>query len=252
MNIFRTLTFVFIPFLLIINLVSCGGGGDGSGYLSHEEMAERFVDALKIRLGYNIDLVKAKTLKYNYIVVYNYNRKEFDAYEIGNYDPGDSIVSYLDRYDDKFYYDIDKIGPNLYEDFWTGVRFEDTHITTRSSSAHQKHLSNVFQRAKVEAFRGQFGLSYERSTKLVTLAMNYKVLTRNRVPTEDELNDLAMEVVGTPATELYQIAKEGDMLKGCKALKQAAKTNDIGVEHAKSLISEHFGLNQPGLDLLCR
>ena len=240
--IIRPLIFILVTFFLIWGLVNCGGG-DGTPRLTHEELAQRFVDALELGLGYDVDLVKANTLQYNYIVVYDYDTDTFDAYWIGNYNVGDSIRDYLNRYDNKFRIDLDPLGNNLYEDFWTGFIFEDTHSVSRSSSAHQQYLSNVFHRAKAETIVDKYGLSYERATKLVDLAMNYKALSRKGALTETEYDRFAMEALGTPATTLMKIDAEADIVGGKAALERAAKKNGIGVVHAAALFYEEFGVN---------
>ena len=114
-------------------LASCGGGGGGSNtsgtvYYTHSELAEIFVERLYTDLGYDIELVKTNTLQYDYIVVYDYDLGQYDAYYIGQYNVGENLGWYLDDYEGDFYYDlIDNFdgtydGYDSYLDMW--VNFE--------------------------------------------------------------------------------------------------------------------------------
>ena len=237
-----------ISLLTLLSLGGCGGGGGGTNisgttYYTHTELAREFVRRLEMDLGYDLDLVKINTLQYDYIVVYDYDAGDYDAYWIGSYEVGENLRRYLKRYDYKFYYDLDYLGLNVYEDYWSGLRFEENSSLSRSSSAMQEHLSNVFKRAKAQAVVDKYGLSYGRATELVTIAMNYRALEGKGALTEAEYDAFAMEAVGTSATELIRIAKEEDVVGGLQALKRAADKNGIGIEHARTLLFEDFGLS---------
>ena len=233
--------------LTLLTLWGCGGGDGGtnvSGTISytHDELARIFVQRMEMDLGYDLDLVKINTRQRNYIVVYDFDERSYDAYWIGDYRVGENIANYLNHYDDEFYYDLDKIASNLYEDYWTGLQFENIASSSRSSSAMQAYLGNVFKRAKAQAIVDQYGLSHQRAEELVTIAMNYKALSYKGALTVAEYDAFAMEAVGTSATELIRMAKEGDMEAGGNALVRAAHVNGIGIEHAQILLGEQFSL----------
>lgn len=233
--------------------VNCGGGGGGGSnvsnttYFTHAELAAEFVTRLNLDLGYDVELVKINTRQYDYIVVYDYDTDSYDAYWIGNYDIGESMAGYLNSYDYKFYYDLDFYGysgnEELYEDFWSGLIFEEGNARTRSVSAMQSHLANVFKSAKVTAVMDKYGLEAGRANDLVTLSMNFKALSLKGALTASEYDQFAMSAVGTSATELLELNKSNDIVGGLKALKRAADLNGVGVEHMGKILEEEFGMS---------
>ena len=119
-------------------LTACGGGGGGGGnnvsgtiYYSHAEMAEIFTQRLWEDAGIDAELVKTNTEQYDYIVVYDYDLDSYDAYYIGSYNVGENMLNYLDDYDADFYYDLDYLGGNDYQDWYTGLIFEKTAGTSK-------------------------------------------------------------------------------------------------------------------------
>ena len=243
-NSFRFFGVAVISIIVVtIWLAGCGGGGGGKS-VTHSQLAQRFVRAMNIEAGYDVVLVKIQTLEQDYIVVYDNDLDSFDAYWIGNYRNGNDIDDYIDHYEHDFYYDLDELygSPVVYEDWFSGVQFENGYLVSRSSSATQEYLANQFKAGKSQVISDRYGLSYERAGELVTLAMNYKALSHKGALTKEEYDDFAMEAVGTSASELIRMAKENDVARGLGALKRAANTNGIGVEHATRLLSEEFGL----------
>ena len=249
----KHLILTLVTFLsLSFTLTGCfsGGGGTnvaGTVHFSHSQLAREFVRRMELDLGYELDLVKINTRQYDYLVVYNYDSETYDALWIGNYEVGENLANYLERYNDRFYLDLDFIGYDsllepLYQDFYSELIFEDTYAASRSSSSVQSHLSRVFNQAKSKRVADKYGLSRQRAGELVTLAMHYKALGRKGALTEEEYDAFSMEAMGTSASELIRVAKENDVIGGLKALKRAADKNGIGVEHAQSLLTKEFGL----------
>ena len=237
--------------LTLLGLLSCGGGGGGTNvshtvYYTHSELAREFVRRLNLDLGHDVHLVKTNTRQYDYIVVYDDDTESYDAYWLGDYHVGENLAHYLNYNEDEFYFDLDYIGDDygeeLYEDFWTGLVFEDTHTVSRSSSGMQEYLHNVFKQAKAQVIVDKYGLSHERAGELVTLAMNHNALSKKGALTEDEYDVFARAAVGSSATELIRIMKDNDTLAGLSALKRAADKNGIGIEHVQTLLTQEFGL----------
>ncbi len=110
-----------------MSLVACGGGGGGNVstggvFFTHEQLAEEFVRRVNVDVaGYDLQLVKTNTLQYDYIVVYDYTYGTYDAYWLGNYNPGENMYSYLTNYDAYFYYDLIPQGGNVYKDYYSGI-----------------------------------------------------------------------------------------------------------------------------------
>ena len=82
-----------LVFTLLIFAGCSGGGGGGTNvagnvYYTHRQLAHEFVRRLELDLGYDLNLVKVNTLQYDYIVVYDYDTKSYDALWIGAYQIG--------------------------------------------------------------------------------------------------------------------------------------------------------------------
>lgn len=262
----------FILFLSIIGgLIGCnGGGGDGgSVYVgvgtgsstggtdtsdkgndndddvsgvtspSFNDLADHFVAALNNELYYNATLHKLITRQPNHILIEDHDVESVDAFNLFNYDTTDDIgafVAYLREtggvYENLDYLGRDENGEDIYEDPWKGITFEDTHLVSRSPSAVQAHAFHLDQEAKARTIESTYGLSYERAKQLVIYEKNYQALKLTGALTMAEYNELAMAVVGSPATELMQI----ETVEGVEeAFQRAADVNDIGVERAKEL-----------------
>ena len=87
----------------IMLLVGCGGGGSRSSssvyYPTHAELADRFVDKLRVDLNYDVTLMKTYTRQTDYIVVYDYDYNTYDAYDLSGFSYYSNVSDYLDYND---------------------------------------------------------------------------------------------------------------------------------------------------------
>ena len=160
-------------------LTACGGGG-GSGnvstggtYFTHEQLAQEFVRRVNVDVaGYNLALQKTNTLQTDYIVVYDRDFGTYDAYWLGNYNPGESIANYIIAYDPYFYYDLDHIGGNVFEDWTTGIRFQKIEgikqNLTRMKGSEQRQVLHIMELQ----LQKQFGVNKPTAKLFAKFAFN--------------------------------------------------------------------------------
>lgn len=183
--------FNVIALATLMVLASCGGGGGGSNtsgtvYYTHEELAEIFVERLYEDLGYDIELVKANTLQYDYIVVYDYDLGQYDAYYIGNYNVGESLNNYLNAYENKFYYDLLDNFDGTYDgwdDVYGWITFEKNQVPGSKNLAKLaafKEMKDIEKAAN--KLHNQYGLSIATSNDIAraTYALGQEVLKNGR------------------------------------------------------------------------
>ena len=234
---------VFLLSLSIWGLIGCGGAS--SERLSHMDLAIHFVDAMNFDLGYRVDLVKIHTVEPDSIVIYDNRTNMYNGMYIGNYDFGDDIGRYFDRYEDRFYYNLTAKG-DRYE-HWTGVIFEETQNSlSRSSSAIQQHEYNIIHQARVELIQERYGLSHKRAITMATIAENTQTLLSTGALTDAEVSRFSEEAFGIPSAEFIRIGAENDLDAGEKAIKTAARVNNMGENHARQLakdFAQKFGLD---------
>ncbi|MFK8137334.1 MAG: hypothetical protein AB8E15_03145 [Bdellovibrionales bacterium] len=133
-------------------LTACGGGGGGNTsvggvFYSHTDLAYDFVDTVNAYMvGYDLELVKINTLQYDYVVVYDWATFEYVAYDLSYYNPGENISSFLSVYDSYFYFGLIDLGGNVYEDPWTGIRFNKELKHLDSFAARDIDTSNMKSR----------------------------------------------------------------------------------------------------------
>lgn len=216
----------------LIVLASCSGGGGGSSssssssstvYYTHEELAAIFVDRLYQDLGYDIELVKANTLQYDYIVVYDYDLGQYDAYYIGNYSVGQNLNNFLDVYEDQFYYDlIDNFDGTYdgFDDFYGWITFEKNQAP---GSKNLAKLASFKQHIDIEkaAFKihNAYGLSLTTSSDIAraTYALGQEVLKNGRgsITTAESISvyKAVLGVDPTMGADAIKAYKSGDKQK---------------------------------------
>lgn len=227
--------------LAVTALVGCKGGSGGTStggvYLSHTQLAQEFVDRLYLDLGYDVQLVKSNTLQYDYIVVYDYDLDTYDAYYIGNYNPGENLNNYLNRYSSEFYYDLIDIGGNQFEDYDTGIIFEKTSV----SSKDRLKLAAVEEEMKInrasETLQANYGFEAGRAYEVAKLVSSYE-----KTPVERRSNKMVDEITKQALGHSYTSMKNADAATLAAQLKDAVEINGILPEQANKLILETIGL----------
>ena len=160
------------------SLESCGGGGGSCNVnctvvYTHEELAQIFVDRLWTDLGYDIELVKANTLQYDYIVVYDYDLGQYDAYYIGDYIVGENLGNYLNFYENDFFYDLIDNFDGTYDGYdpFTGlwITFDKNKKLTSASLARlvaQQEKNQIGKAA--QRLSNQYGVTLSTATEIAT------------------------------------------------------------------------------------
>ncbi len=257
---------------MTVLLVSCGGGNGGGAPslgLNHKELAQEFVTALNATGNYNVELTKKSTLQYDHVVVYDRTLKQYDAYYIGDWKPGQDVVNYVDTLSNNFYYDLRRIPGHWitvedygsYYDYYTGQyefgwHWEDEYVPTRYRDRRTGLLFEKVQATgkdleKIAAFKeglqiknsadllaGEFGLSQSRAKEVARLAVQWD---KNQDSMTDADHDaFSTEVLGvsiTDAKEAFKKSLEGDSKSLEAVIEQAAATNDIAPEDMQEIFS---------------
>lgn len=221
-------------------LASCGGGGGGSNtsgtvYYTHEELAEIFVDRLYQDLGYDIELVKANTLQYDYIVVYDYDLEQYDAYYIGNYTVGQNLNNFLDAYEDEFYYDlIDNFDGTYdgYDDFYGWITFEKNNAP---GSKNLAKLASFKQQIDIEKaankLHNEYGLSLATSSDIAraTYALGQEVIKNGRG-----------SITTAESVSVYKAVLGVDPTMGVDAIKAYKAGNKQQLNNMLDTMVDHF------------
>lgn len=236
-----------------LSLTACGGGGGGSGsggsstggvQHTHTQLANDFVYRLNIDGGYDVELMKTNTLQFNYIVVYDHDYDTYDAYDLTGYNPGENVNNFLDRNESYFYYDLDYIGANQYQDYFSGIIFEKTTMTStdRLKVAALEEGLNINKAAKL--LNAQYGLSQERSFEVAKLASSWNKLPAER-KTDATADMFTKEVLGHSITE-YKAAVDkkvqGDASELNELIENTAQFNGVLPEQMNQIVSGIVGV----------
>lgn len=224
----------------IATMTACGGGGGGNSstggtYFTHEQLASEFVRRLNIDVsGYDVSLVKTNTLQYDYIVVYDKSYKTYDAYYIGNYNPGENMASYLNNYEYKFYYDLIPQNNNTYKDFLTGKLFEieDSSSLNVEKVAAFKQLAAINNTAR--ALREEYGMSEESSLDSARFAVQLASSKKAGIDTK-AMDRFAQKLTGSTVTQFQNDVKAG---------------NTASLNNRVELAKEKTGMSDEGIEKL--
>ena len=231
--------------------VSCGGGSTGGGtgggttYYTHSELAAKFVDYAWDDASLDLSLAKTTTLQNNYIVVYDYDYDTYDAYYIGAWTPTQDVGSYIDLYSDMMYYDLDYLGGNLYEDWYTGVQFEEGSATSKDLAKLAAFRQHIQLKKATSNIQAQFGLSEERSQSVAKLAVQLAKTPKASMTTQD-YDNFSQELLGSSITEFQKATKqsfEGDSSKLQDLMSKAAQVNGVGPEQMSKIMVELMSAN---------
>ena len=230
-------------------LSACGGGGGGGGTVStggvsytHDQLAAAFVDRAYGDAGIDADLVKSNTLQYNYIVVYDYDYKSYDAYYIGGYVVGQNVSDFIYAHNDQNYYDLDSIGGGLYQDYYSGVTFEETASSSKDLQKVAALKQELSVQKSAKKLKAQFGLSDDRSREVARLAVQL-ANTDKKSMTNADYDGFSKELLGTTIGKFQnamKAAKEGNAADMNSIIDNAAKVNGVGPEHMNEIMNGLF------------
>ena len=268
--------------LTLTILTSCSGGnGDGSvagptiGALTHNQLAEKFVQEINLDGEFSVDLVKKSTLQENFIVIYDPYTESYDALNIDNYNPNyDDAADYyfsnsargffdLDiipgHYETEFDYtvvDFDDFGNPVYGyepyDVWVPTRYQDpaSGLTFEKAMPTSKDLAKVVAlkeaieiQKSAEFLSAEFGLSLNRGKEIAALQSHWKKVSKKSM-TNLEVDTFATELLGfslTTGIEAYNASLAGNSSSLESLVQQSANANGITPEHATQLMTKVFG-----------
>lgn len=221
-------------------LAACGGGGGststGGTYYTHEQLAAEFVERAYGDANIDAKLVKTNTQQYNYIVVYDYDLDSYDAYWIGGYNVGENIYDYISRNNSKMFYDLDYIGSNLYQDYYSGTTFEETSASSKDLGKLAAIKQQLRIKKSADKLKAQYGLSDESANKAARIAVS---VASNPNMNKRSLDNAAKELTGATITEFQAAMKksaQGDSKALSNLIDSAAKMNGVGPEHMNQIL----------------
>lgn len=231
--------------LAMMTVVACGGGGGntstGGVYFTHSELAQEFVRRVNVDVwGYDLSLVKTNTLQFDYIVVYDHYYGTYDAYYIGNYNPGENLSSYLNNYSFRFYYDLIPESGNNYYDPVSGLLFEKVQPSSKNLSKMKAFKEELAITKKAEDLRAQFGMSEEKALDTARFAYKIKSSPAGTYNAKD-FDAFAKELTGSTITEFQKDLKSNNAASLDARIEKAAQVTGMGTEGVEKMMKEIFG-----------
>ncbi len=226
-------------------LSACGGGGGGNTstggtYFTHAQLAQEFVRRVNVDVaGYDLTLVKTDTLKYDYIVVYDNDYRTYDAYYIGAYNPGENLVSYLNKYESYTYYDLIPESGNTYLDYVTGTRFEKGVSSEKNLSAMKALGQQLAITKAAEGMQATYGMSQEKAMSLASFAYKVKTSVAGTYSIKD-YDAFSKDLTGSSISEFQADVKSGDLSSLQSRIELAGETTGMGSEGAQKVIADIF------------
>lgn len=226
----------------VFAMSACGGGGGNSStggvYFTHQELANEFVRRVNIDLyGYDLQLMKTNTLQYDYIVVYDWSTGTYDAYWLGNYNPGENLYSYMTSYDAYFYYDLIPESGNTYRDYWSGTLFQVQEGNSKNLAAMKALNQKLVIDQAADSLQANYGMSEESAQVAASFAYKLKTAPKGTYNTKD-YDAFAKEFIGSSITEIQSDVQSGNITSLNERLEIAGKQTGMGSEGVKNLIKE--------------
>lgn len=262
--------------LVLFTACNSGGNGNGAPGLTHNQLAEKFVQELNLDSEFSVTLTKKSTLEKNFIVIYDPYTDSYDAINIDNYNPASSnAADYYYANSARSFMDLDLL-PGHYEteldyvivgydydgyaiygyepvNVWVPTRYRDrfSGIVFEKVAGSSKDLAKVvaLQEAAVlqktaEFLSSEFGLSLSRGKEVASLQAHWKKSSQKAM-TNTELDAFSTELLGfsiSKGVKAYQSSNEGSSTAIETLVNQAANANGITPEHASKLMTKVFGL----------
>ncbi len=251
MNSFKQTLLIISALALGSVLTGCSGGGGNSGnsstggvYFTHSELADEFVYRLNVDVGYDVQLVKVNTLQNDFIVVYDHDTETYDAYDLSYYNPGENMYDFIVYNQDDFFYDLDYLGGNLYEDYWTGTLFQESEITSKDL-LKMAALKEELQVEKTAAFLTlEYGFSEKRGFDVARLTTRLQKAPKNSM-TDADYDNFSQEILGASISQFQTAVKsftEGNTNDLASLVEIAAEKNGTTPEQLNKVIDTMFSV----------
>ncbi|MBX9767944.1 MAG: hypothetical protein K2X47_11790 [Bdellovibrionales bacterium] len=208
---------------------------------SHARIASEFVNRINEELGdlYMLDLVKANTLQYDYIVVYDYDYQSYDAYYIGDWYPGMDLLNYLWDYESYFYYDLIPVGGHKFQDPLSGILFEKQSATGKNLAKLKAAREAITVKKQSEKLVAKYGLSEDKAQEAARFAYKMKNSAAGTYKISD-YDAFAKEFVGSSVSEFQADWKDGNVMSMASRIQKASEMTGMGMEGMNKLISDMF------------
>ena len=243
----KKLLSIAVSLAMLAGLVACGGGGGGSTstggtYYTHAQLAAEFVRRVNSDVaGYDLELVKTNTLQYNYIVVYDYVTDSYDAYDIGSYNVGENLYNYLSKYDYYFYFGLTYIGNNIYEDPYTGTRFNREELSKNSELILAMSENNKKMRI-VQTVQAEYGLSQSKAESVASAYLALENLPQGQRSVQI-VDEIAKQTIGSTYSEIIADVQANNMVSLAQRFQTASEVTGLGVEQLNANMQKLFGSN---------
>jgi hypothetical protein len=222
--------------------IGCGGGTSGGGgttVLTHAQLADKFIEYAWTDAGIDATIVKTNTLQSNYIVVYDYDLDTYDAYWLGGFSPSMDVYDYITANNNRMYYDLDYNGNNVYEDYYTGIQFEETSATSKDLEKVAAITQGLRIVKSAKALKAEFGLSEERAVEVARMAAKLATAPKGSM-TDKDYDAFSKELTGASISQFKSAldkSVKGNATDMNSLVDQAAKINGVGPEHMNKIIS---------------
>lgn len=214
-------------------------------YYSHDELASIFVnDVNHYLVGDDLQIVKTYTLQGGYIVAYNwdtgnYNAYYVDAYQNYIYDP----IAYFNHYSGYFYYGLIPLISGDYLDPVSGTLFHKDNKLDAQNTAQLKKFEQAIRVNKIaKGLSENYGMSTEKSVDVAKFVYKMQSLPKGSV-SETEYDAFAKEITGSTVTEFRADVVNKNNASLNSRIQMAADMTGMGVEGVNKFISDNFSSN---------
>ena len=246
--------------ILSLLLVGCNGGGGGGGYGISSGTVNSFVHMLEAHYGGDFSVVKSpsESASEGFVVVYDSWGRDYLAFDIYDYVPGQSLNQYLasTEYQPIMIHDIytSTWGETMYVGdayyryggYAGEFVFEEKEVTGKDLEKLGA-FQEAYNVAKIaEGLNSEYGFSTDRSSQVAKMSIAWKKLSGTREMTEGDTAQFTKELIGKELSDAQNILKkvsEGDNATYDQFIKDAAAFNGTHPEQIKDFIDTHI-LNQ--------
>ncbi|MAF92563.1 MAG: hypothetical protein CL674_14945 [Bdellovibrionaceae bacterium] len=234
----------------LAGMIACGGQSTTSSVggieYTREEAAYDFVENVnRYMADSELSIEKMDTLQdtyyYDYIVVYDWVTDTYDAYDLTDYNPGENISDYLYDYDAYFYYDLDYVGNGVYEDYWTGTRFNRDSTSLNEFIKLSRQSEN--RKLKVaDMIQTQFSINASSAQALADAYIQLTSMPKSQV-SATMVENLTNKAFGFSISEVEAEVMSGNFGAIDAALETASAKTGASVESLQNTIKTQFNID---------
>lgn len=208
---------------MTLALTACNSGNGG---YSHATLVDDFVYRLNLALGYDVDIQKTYTQQSGYVVVYDYDYGTYDAYYVGDYLPSDDIGDYVSYYNSNFFYDLDYIGGNDYQDPFSGIIFNQGQNFQRNGLKAEGSKNKLIAEKVTDRLVASTGMSHDGASKIVQTSMMVQAMNKHGAG-EAAYSNMVQNVTGSSSVEWGSAYLTGSESHQKQLIEKAASRNNM-------------------------